>query len=113
MILTTTLRLPKTHAFAHSTLTEFTDGHTLPKVNYVNGQSDSLFSLFFFYRMFRMMTPAILQALEPHISGKTMALYYSKHHQTDINSLSAANDSYVKISTLKERFKLQAALRFA
>ncbi|TCD70734.1 hypothetical protein EIP91_002110 [Steccherinum ochraceum] len=62
--------------------------HTLPKLDYA------------------------YDALEPHISGEIMQLHHTKHHQTYVNGLNAAEEAYAKTETPKERIKLQAALKF-
>ena len=51
-------------------------------------------------------------ALEPYISKQIMTLHHTKHHQTYVNALNAAEEAYAKASTPKERIALQAALRF-
>ncbi|EEB96419.1 hypothetical protein MPER_04451, partial [Moniliophthora perniciosa FA553] len=51
-------------------------------------------------------------ALEPYISQQIMTLHHTKHHQTYVNALNAAEASYAKASTPKERIALQAALKF-
>ncbi|KAJ6500951.1 manganese superoxide dismutase [Mycena sanguinolenta] len=52
------------------------------------------------------------EALEPYISKQIMTLHHTKHHQTYVNALNAAEQSYAKASTPKERIALQAALKF-
>lgn len=52
------------------------------------------------------------QALEPHISKDIMSLHHSKHHQTYVNGLNAAEEAYAKTSSVKEKISLQAALKF-
>ncbi|KDR70748.1 hypothetical protein GALMADRAFT_103150 [Galerina marginata CBS 339.88] len=51
-------------------------------------------------------------ALEPYISQEIMVLHHTKHHQTYVNALNAAEAAYAKASTPKERIALQAALKF-
>lgn len=41
-----------------------------------------------------------------------MELHHKKHHQTYVNALNAAEASYAKSSTPKQRIALQAALKF-
>ncbi|KAG7085856.1 hypothetical protein E1B28_003391 [Marasmius oreades] len=50
--------------------------------------------------------------LEPYISKEIMTLHHTKHHQTYVNALNAAEQAYAKASTPKERIALQAALKF-
>ena len=56
--------------------------------------------------------PYAYNALEPYISEQIMTLHHTKHHQTYVNALNAAEASYAKASTAKERIALQAALKF-
>jgi len=56
--------------------------------------------------------PYPYDALEPYISKQIMTLHHTKHHQTYVNALNAAEQSYAKASTPKERIALQAALKF-
>ena len=51
-------------------------------------------------------------ALEPFISKQIMTLHHTKHHQTYVNALNAAEEAYKKASSPKERIALQAALKF-
>lgn len=53
-----------------------------------------------------------MQALEPHISEQIMKLHHSKHHQTYVNGLNAAEEAYCKSSSMKEKIALQPALKF-
>ena len=41
-----------------------------------------------------------------------MKLHHSKHHQTYVNGLNAAEEQYAKTESPKDRIKLQAALKF-
>ncbi|EIM79240.1 manganese and iron superoxide dismutase [Stereum hirsutum FP-91666 SS1] len=56
--------------------------------------------------------PYPYNALEPHISEQIMTLHHTKHHQTYVNGLNAAEESYAKSSDVKEQIKLQSALKF-
>ncbi|KAE9398060.1 manganese superoxide dismutase [Gymnopus androsaceus JB14] len=56
--------------------------------------------------------PYAYDALEPYISEEIMTLHHTKHHQTYVNALNAAEAAYAKASTPKERIALQAALKF-
>jgi len=56
--------------------------------------------------------PYAYDGLEPFISRQIMELHHKKHHQTYVNSLNAAEASFAKASTPKERIALQAALKF-
>ena len=56
--------------------------------------------------------PYPYEALEPFISKEIMTLHHTKHHQTYVNALNAAEQAYAKTSTPKERIALQAALKF-
>jgi len=56
--------------------------------------------------------PYAYDALEPYISQQIMTLHHTKHHQTYVNALNAAEAAYAKASTPKERIALQAALKF-
>ncbi|THH09777.1 hypothetical protein EW145_g1780 [Phellinidium pouzarii] len=51
-------------------------------------------------------------ALEPYISEQIMKLHHTKHHQTYVNALNAAEEQYTKASSPKERIALQSALKF-
>ena len=56
--------------------------------------------------------PYDYNALEPYISEQIMRLHHTKHHQTYVNALNAAEAAYAKSSSPKERIALQAALKF-
>ena len=56
--------------------------------------------------------PYAYDALEPFISQEIMVLHHTKHHQTYVNALNAAEASYAQAKSPKERIALQAALRF-
>ncbi|KAI0293663.1 manganese superoxide dismutase [Multifurca ochricompacta] len=56
--------------------------------------------------------PYSYDALEPHISAEIMELHHSKHHQAYVNGLNAAEESYVKAPSTRDRIALQAALKF-
>ena len=56
--------------------------------------------------------PYPYNSLEPYISEEIMVLHHTKHHQTYVNALNAAEAAYEKASTPRERIALQAALKF-
>ena len=56
--------------------------------------------------------PYAYDGLEPYISNEIMVLHHTKHHQTYVTALNAAEAAYAKASTPKERIALQAALKF-
>ncbi|KAF8515217.1 manganese-superoxide dismutase precursor [Gautieria morchelliformis] len=56
--------------------------------------------------------PYAYNALEPYISEEIMTLHHTKHHQTYVNGLNAAEQAYEKSVSPKERIALQAALKF-
>ncbi|CAK5273003.1 unnamed protein product [Mycena citricolor] len=56
--------------------------------------------------------PYAYDALEPYISTQIMTLHHTKHHQTYVNALNAAETAYAKAASPKERIALQAALKF-
>jgi Fe-Mn family superoxide dismutase len=60
-------------------------------------------------------THAHAQALEPSISKEIMTLHHTKHHQTYVNGLNAAEESLAKFQSsgdVKGALGLQAALKF-
>jgi len=56
--------------------------------------------------------PYAYDALEPFISRQIMELHHKKHHANYVNALNAAEASFAKTTTFKERIALQAALKF-
>jgi len=56
--------------------------------------------------------PYAYDALEPYISKEIMTLHHTKHHQTYVTALNAAEAQYAKASSPKERIALQSALKF-
>ncbi|KAH9838041.1 manganese superoxide dismutase [Rhodofomes roseus] len=56
--------------------------------------------------------PYAYDALEPHISGQIMKLHHQKHHQTYVTGLNAAEESFAKASSPKQKILLQPALKF-
>ncbi|KAG5220071.1 manganese superoxide dismutase [Salix suchowensis] len=56
--------------------------------------------------------PYDYNALEPFISEEIMKLHHQKHHQTYVNGLNAAEESYASAQSTKEQIKLQSALKF-
>lgn len=41
-----------------------------------------------------------------------MTLHHTKHHQTYVNGLNAAEDAYAKASSTEDKIALQSALKF-
>jgi superoxide dismutase len=41
-----------------------------------------------------------------------MELHHSKHHQTYVNGLNAAEEAYFKAPSIRDKIALQAALKF-
>lgn len=56
--------------------------------------------------------PYAYEGLEPYISRQIMTLHHTKHHQTYVNALNAAEQAYASTKTPRERIALQAALKF-
>ncbi|KAF9448438.1 manganese and iron superoxide dismutase [Macrolepiota fuliginosa MF-IS2] len=56
--------------------------------------------------------PYAYDALEPYISEEIMKLHHDKHHQTYVNGLNAAEESYAKADDTKTKIALQSALKF-
>ncbi|KAI0033737.1 manganese superoxide dismutase [Vararia minispora EC-137] len=56
--------------------------------------------------------PYAYDALEPAISKEIMELHHTKHHQTYVNGLNAAEESFAKAPSVSERIALQSALKF-
>ncbi|KAH8929591.1 putative SOD2-superoxide dismutase precursor, mitochondrial [Atractiella rhizophila] len=54
-------------------------------------------------------------ALEPHVSAQIMELHHTKHHQTYVTGLNAAEEQYAEASAkgdIKKQIALQSALKF-
>ncbi|KAG2119401.1 manganese superoxide dismutase [Suillus clintonianus] len=56
--------------------------------------------------------PYAYNALEPYISEAIMKLHHTKHHQTYVNGLNAAEKSYATTPSVREKIALQSALKF-
>ncbi|KAL5514278.1 hypothetical protein ACEPAG_2366 [Sanghuangporus baumii] len=55
--------------------------------------------------------PYDYNALEPYLSEQIMKLHHTKHHQTYVTALNAAEEQYAKASTPSERIALQDSIR--
>jgi len=56
--------------------------------------------------------PYPYKALEPYISEEIMTIHHTKHHQTYVNALNAAEAAFAQAPTPKERIALLSALKF-
>lgn len=56
--------------------------------------------------------PYAYDALEPYISKEIMTLHHTKHHQTYVTGLNAAEEAYAKSQSVQEKVALQPALKF-
>jgi len=56
--------------------------------------------------------PYAYDALEPYISEEIMTLHHTKHHQTYVNGLNAAEEAYAKTDSTMKKISLQSALKF-
>ncbi|KAF8810304.1 Mn superoxide dismutase [Phlegmacium glaucopus] len=56
--------------------------------------------------------PYAYDALEPYISKEIMTLHHTKHHQTYVNGLNAAEEAYAKTDSTAKKIALQSALKF-
>ncbi|KIM27534.1 hypothetical protein M408DRAFT_24465 [Serendipita vermifera MAFF 305830] len=56
--------------------------------------------------------PYAYNALEPYICEEIMTLHHKKHHQTYVNGLNAAEQSFAAAATPREKIALQAAYKF-
>jgi len=56
--------------------------------------------------------PYSYDALEPYISKEIMELHHTKHHQTYVNGLNAAETALQRSTSPKELIALQPALKF-
>jgi Fe-Mn family superoxide dismutase len=97
---------PTTSTLARCLAVRASSIHTLPDLPYAYNVHQLLL------RTFLRILNVILQALEPHISEEIMKLHHTKHHQTYVNGLNAAEESYAKAKGPKEQIALQAALKF-
>ena len=58
------------------------------------------------------LTKEWLKALEPYISAEIMQLHHTKHHQTYVNGLNTAEESYAAADSMVKKIALQSALKF-
>ncbi|KJA25238.1 hypothetical protein HYPSUDRAFT_37722 [Hypholoma sublateritium FD-334 SS-4] len=56
--------------------------------------------------------PYAYNALEPYISEEIMTLHHTKHHQTYVNGLNAAEEAYAATDSTAKHIQLQTALKF-
>jgi len=56
--------------------------------------------------------PYAFDALEPYIATEIMTLHYTKHHQTYVNGLNAAEEAYAAADSTAKKISLQSALKF-
>ncbi|EJU00178.1 manganese and iron superoxide dismutase [Dacryopinax primogenitus] len=56
--------------------------------------------------------PYAYDALEPYISKEIMTLHHDGHHQAYVTGLNAAESSYAATDDIRERIRLQSALKF-
>jgi Fe-Mn family superoxide dismutase len=56
--------------------------------------------------------PYAYNALEPYIAEEIMTLHHTKHHQTYVNGLNAAEEAYAATDSIAKKIALQNALKF-
>jgi superoxide dismutase, Fe-Mn family len=56
--------------------------------------------------------PYPYNALEPYVSEEIMTIHHTKHHQTYVNALNAAEAAFAQAPSPKERIALLSALKF-
>ncbi|KAG8756266.1 hypothetical protein FRC14_003207 [Serendipita sp. 396] len=89
---------------ARSSITTTARGLAAGRTRFVAGSAASVHTL--------PDLPYAYDALEPHISAEIMKLHHTKHHQTYVNGLNAAEESYGKATTTQQKIALQSALKF-